>query len=76
MLTRFGQNTRPSGRQHTDQKPDKTRFKIMNDFMKEKYAQVMPEILKQVEDYCKKLKEESPIPSASGDQAKNLALQS
>ena len=62
--------------EHPDQKPEKTRFEIMNDFMKEKFAQATPEILKEVEDYRKKLKEESPVPSAGGDEAKNLALQS
>jgi hypothetical protein len=58
--------------EHPDQKPEKTRFEIMNDFMKEKFAQATPDILKQVEDYRNKLKEESPNPS----DATNHALQS
>jgi len=62
--------------EHPDEKPEKTRFEIMNDFMKEKFTQATPEILKQVEDYRKKVKEESPVPSAGGEEATNLALQS
>ena len=62
--------------EHPDEKPKKTRFEIMNDFMKEKFTQATPEILKQVEDYRKKVKEESPVPSAGGEEATNLALQS
>ena len=65
--------------EHPDQKIQKTRFEIMNDFMKEKYAQATPEILKQVEDYRQKVKEESPVPGAGpggDDEANNLALQS
>lgn len=58
------------------QKPEKTRFEIMTDFMKEKFAQETPEVLKQVEEYRKKTKEESPGPSnGSGEQPTNLALQ-
>jgi len=61
--------------EHPDEKPEKTRFQIMNDFMKEKYAQATPEVLKQVEDYRKKVKDESPVPNG-GDKETNLAIQS
>jgi hypothetical protein len=62
--------------EHPDQKPGKTRFEIMTDFMKEKFAQATPEILKQVEDYRKKMKEENPFPGREDSEARNLALQS
>ena len=64
------------GSKHPDEKLEKTRFQIMIDFMKEKFAQAMPEILKQVEDYRMKVKEESPVPSGDSEEAKNLKLQS
>ena len=55
---------------HVDEKLDKTWFKIMNEFMKEKYAQATPEILKEVEEYRQKVKDDS------GEDATNLAKQS
>jgi hypothetical protein len=62
--------------EHPDEKPEKTRFQIMNEFMKEKFAQATPEILQQVEDYRQKVKEESPVLNLNGDEESNLALQS
>ena len=60
--------------EHPNEKPEKTRFEIMNNFMRKKFAEATPEMLKQVEDYRKKIKEESPVPN--GDEETNLAFQS
>jgi hypothetical protein len=58
---------------HPDEKPEKTRFEIMNEFMKERFAQATPEILKEVEDYRQKVKYETGL---SPEDTTNLALQS
>ena len=44
---------------HPDEKPEKTRFEIMNEFMKDKFTEASPETFKEVEDYRQKLKDDS-----------------
>ena len=60
--------------EHPDEKPEKTRFEVMNDFMKEKFAQASPEVLKEVEEYRKKMREETA--ATKGDHTSNIAFQS
>jgi hypothetical protein len=55
--------------EHPDEKPAKTRFEVMNDFIKEKFAQASPEVLKEVEEFRKTLREET------ADQTDNIAFQ-
>jgi len=51
--------------EHPDDKPEKTRFQIMCEFMKEKYENETEEMKERCEEYRKSKKDESPAPAES-----------
>ena len=60
---------------HPDSKPPKSRFQMMVEFMKEKYAEETPEMKAECEEYRKNRCDESPIASVKEDTERNRDFQ-
>jgi hypothetical protein len=61
--------------EHPNEKPAKTRFQLMVEFMKEKYDQESPEMKERCEEYRKCLRDESPVASVNEDAERNSEFQ-
>jgi hypothetical protein len=59
---------------HPNEKPEKTRFQIMCEFMKAKYETETAEMKQRCEEYRQSLKDESPAP-ADSVEARNLQFE-
>jgi hypothetical protein len=55
--------------EHPNEKPEKTRFTIMMDFMKEKLAAETPGMKAKVEEHRQKVKKESESPAPVGEDS-------
>ena len=60
--------------EHPNSKPPKTRFQIMAEFMKEKYAEETPAMKAECEEY-RKSHNESPAASVHKDAGRNRDFQ-
>ena len=61
--------------EHQDSKPPKSRFQMMVEFTKEKYAEETPEMKAECEEYRKSWPDESPVVSVNKDAGKNRDFQ-
>jgi DNA-directed RNA polymerase subunit L len=60
--------------EHPNEKPPKTRFQIMNEFMKEKFAAETDKMKSECDQYQKAIKEETPV-QGSSTSAENCKFQ-
>ena len=61
--------------EHPNEKPAKTHFQIMFEFMQEKYAQETPEMKAECEEYWRSHHDESPVALVNEDAARNREFQ-
>jgi hypothetical protein len=61
--------------EHPNEKPPKTRFQIMFEFMREKYAQETPEMKAECKEYQRSRRDESPATSVNEDDVRNREFQ-
>jgi hypothetical protein len=60
---------------HPNEKPPKTRFQIMFEFMRDKYAQETPEMKAECEEYRRSRRDESPAGLDDEDAVRNREFQ-